>query len=184
MSTQATLEAVFDERPRPITSMLLSVTALQAHLRSLRVLVERLTADAYRATPSRTSGSIGEHVRHCLDHVRALLSGQHQDDLSYDSRLRGTRVETHPHAAADEIVRLCVELDDLDERALERPIRLETLTHRNVPPARVATTVGREVAFVVQHTIHHYAIIAILLDDLGVAVPERFGYAPSTPASH
>jgi uncharacterized damage-inducible protein DinB len=37
------------------------------------------------------------------------------------------------------------------------------------------------VAFVVSHTIHHLAVIALLLRDLAVEVPPRFGYAPTTP---
>lgn len=158
------------------------VDALQAHLRSLRDLVDGMNLDAYRATPSRTSGSVGEHVRHCLDHARALVSGASHDELTYDSRLRGTHVETDPRAATDEIDRLCLDLEDVDELTLERPIRLRSITHRDGPATKVATTVGREVAFVIQHTIHHCAIVAILLDGLGVAVPERFGYAPSTPS--
>lgn len=159
-----------------------AVGALRAHLRSLRDLVGDLDPNTYRATPSRTSGSVGEHIRHCLDHARALLAGSAHDELSYDSRLRGTHLETDPRAAVDEIDRLCFDLEDIDERALERPIRLRAMTHRDVLPTLVATTLGREVAFVIQHTIHHCAIVAILLDRLGVAVPDRFGYAPSTPS--
>lgn len=158
------------------------VDALQAHLRSLRDLVAALNRDVYRATPSRTSGSVGEHVRHCLDHTRALFSAASNAELTYDSRVRGTRIETDPDLAVDEIDRLSIDLEGLDERALERPVYLQSMTHRDGPPTRVATTVGREVAFVIQHTIHHCAIVAVLLDHLGVAVPERFGYAPSTPA--
>jgi uncharacterized damage-inducible protein DinB len=44
------------------------------------------------------------------------------------------------------------------------------------------SSVGRELAFVVSHTIHHLAVIAFLLRDLSIEVPSRFGYAPTTPA--
>jgi uncharacterized damage-inducible protein DinB len=159
-----------------------AVDALQAHFRSLKDLVEDLESDTYRATPSCTSGSIGEHVRHCLDHAHALLSAASRGELTYDSRLRGTAVETDPSAAADGIDRLCLDLEDVDERALQRPLRLRVVTHLDGPATKVATTVGREVTFVVQHTIHHCAMIAVLLERLGIAVPDRFGYAPSTPS--
>jgi hypothetical protein len=46
----------------------------------------------------------------------------------------------------------------------------------------VETTVGREFAFVLSHTVHHNALIAVIAKLLGVQVPERFGYAPSTLA--
>jgi hypothetical protein len=46
----------------------------------------------------------------------------------------------------------------------------------------VRSTLGRELAFVASHTIHHFAIVALLLRDMGIGVPARFGYAPSTPS--
>lgn len=171
------------EAPAPSRTVPGAVEALQAHLLSLSHLISAIGEDAYRATPSRSSGSVGEHVRHCLDHARALVSVAAHGDLSYDSRLRGTRTETDPVLAADEIGSLCLDLQDLDTASLDRPIRLRTTTHEDGSVTRVKTTCGREVAFVLQHTIHHCAIIAILLDSMGVDVPTRFGYAPSTPST-
>ena len=46
------------------------------------------------------------------------------------------------------------------------------------------STLARELAFVVSHTIHHQAIIGVLLAMHDVAVPERFGHSPSTPRRH
>lgn len=158
-----------------------AVAALQAHLRSMRDVIEAMDEDAYRAKPSRMSGSIGGHVRHCLDHASALLAATADRDLSYDSRLRGTPVETDPLTAMIEIDRLCVELDDLDERSMGCAIRLRSATRRDEPAASVTSSLGREIVFVVQHTIHHCAMIAILLEQIGIAAPADFGYAPTTP---
>lgn len=159
----------------------MSVMALQAHFRALRGLIEGLSHEVYGGTPSRTSGSVGQHVRHCLDHARALLGVAPHGDLTYDARLRGTRAETDPAFAADEIVRVCIDFEQLDDMPLDAPISLRTIVADDMPAVRAATTLGREIAFVVQHTIHHCALIAILLEREGVAVPRRFGYAPSTP---
>lgn len=46
------------------------------------------------------------------------------------------------------------------------------------------STLARELAFVVSHTIHHQAIIGVLLAIHGHAVPERFGHSPATPRRH
>jgi uncharacterized damage-inducible protein DinB len=159
-----------------------AVDALRQQLRSLRDLVAGLTGEIYEATPSRASGSIGQHVRHCVDHATALVAAGSRVEFSYDARIRGTRVETDPAAAVVEVDRLCLQLDEFDARSLDRPLWLRTQTHVDGPQARVATTLGREVAFVLQHTVHHAALIAVLLDGQGLAVPPRFGYAPSTPA--
>ena len=159
-----------------------AVDALRQQLRSLRDLVAGLAGEVYEATPSPASGSIGQHVRHCVDHGTALVAAASRIEFSYDSRIRGTRVEIDPAAAVIEIDRLCLQLDEYDARSLDRPLWLRTLTHVDGPQLRVATTMGREVAFVLQHTVHHAALIAVLLDAQGLAVPPRFGYAPSTPA--
>ena len=160
----------------------MSIAALQSHFRTLRGLIDGLPHETYDARTSHVSGSVGEHVRHCLDHARALLTIAPGGDLTYDARLRGTRVERDPAAAADEIVRLCIDLERLDDTPFDAPISLLTLVGDALPAARVATTIGREIAFVVQHTIHHCALIAVLLEREHVQVPVRFGYAPSTPA--
>ncbi|MEM7623450.1 MAG: hypothetical protein AAF235_09640, partial [Planctomycetota bacterium] len=44
------------------------------------------------------------------------------------------------------------------------------------------SSLGREAAFVLSHTVHHCAMIAVMARSLRIAVPERFGYAPSTVA--
>ena len=160
------------------------IDALQAHLASLAELISTLDQAAYQATPGKTTGSVGEHVRHCLDHARALLSSAEADTLTYDSRLRGSDVERSPLAAIGEIDRVSRQLPRLDAFALERPISLVAMTHRDLPQATMETTLGREVAFVIQHTIHHCALVAMQLDRLGIEVPARFGYAPSTPGRH
>jgi uncharacterized damage-inducible protein DinB len=160
------------------------VTALRGQLVSLRGVIAGLPGSAYRASPSRASGSVGAHVRHCLDHVRALVVQMHSGELSYDARLRGTPVETDPRVALEEIDRLCAEVAALEHAPLDRPVRLRGLTERDGTPIKTISTLGREVAFVIQHTIHHLAIVAVLLDSLGVQVPADFGVAPSTPARH
>ena len=38
-----------------------------------------------------------------------------------------------------------------------------------------SVTLGRELVFVLQHTIHHQAIVALLLAARGIAIPPRFG---------
>ena len=158
--------------------------ALRGQMQSLRELIETIPEQTFRAAPSDSSGSVGEHVRHCLDHVRALTAAVTADEFSYDSRLRGTPVETIPAAAIEEINGLDLALDGLTEEALSRSLFLRTLVCRGTNAIPVRTTLGREAAFVIQHTIHHCATMAVLLEGMRVSVPRHFGYAPSTPQSH
>jgi hypothetical protein len=157
-----------------------SVAALQGALNALRELVADLPVELYCTTASAVSGSVGEHVRHCLDHVRALVSARGRLEFSYDSRARGTVIERDPAAAAIEIDKLCLDLDALDPPTLDRAVWVRAIATDDGRGTTVATSIGREAVFVLHHTIHHCALIAVLLDVLAVRVPASFGVAPST----
>src|SRR5262249_49109133 len=76
-----------------------SVRALVAVLRQLAELLAGLNDEQYRPKPAGIGSSVGGHVRHCLDHVAALLAGVERGALDYDRRERGTEVETRRSAA-------------------------------------------------------------------------------------
>ena len=157
------------------------VTALSALLEQLRAVIMDMPVSMYRARPAaRVSGSVGEHVRHCLDHVSALVAAMYGDELSYDRRSRGTTVENERGSAADEISRLVSRLEGRAAIRLDRPVTLWSLLDADGAAVAIRTTVGREIAFVIQHTIHHCALIAVLLEWQGMGVPAGFGLAPST----
>ena len=152
-------------------------------LEQLAATIERLGDDEYTVQRAReVSGSIGSHVRHCLDHISALVAGLESGRIRYDARLRGTAVETSRQAGIDAIARLLVSLEAVPQAALERDVHVLVRTSVDGPEVRVRSTVARELTFVASHTVHHFAIVALLLRDMGVAVPQRFGYAPSTPS--
>jgi uncharacterized damage-inducible protein DinB len=61
-------------------------------------------------------------------------------------------------------------------------LRLRTMVSSAGDLIKTETSLGRELAFVLSHTIHHNALISVMAMLMGVSVPERFGYAPSTIA--
>lgn len=161
------------------------VLALRERLDELMRLVSALPAEAYRARPSRASGSVGEHVRHVLDHVSSLLTGNRSGVLTYDHRMRGTAVETEPRAAVREMARLDAALERWAAQPLDEAVAVTAMLSANGRMITGGSTLARELAFVMSHTIHHQAIVALLLEQQGAAVPGGgFGYAPSTPAPH
>jgi hypothetical protein len=127
------------------------------------------------------SGTIGEHVRHSLDHISALISIGRSDTLSYDHRQRGTAVEADPSAALQQILRLKAGVERWSTRSLDELIRVTSMVSADGETVSGWSTLARELAFVVSHTIHHQAIIGILLTFHGSSAPERFGHSPSTP---
>jgi uncharacterized damage-inducible protein DinB len=152
-------------------------------LQQLAGVVARLNDSHYRAERAReVSGSVGGHVRHCLDHVAALVRGIEAGRIDYDARVRGTAVESHRSAALHEIARLVDCLQGLRGTAADTPVALVLADGPNGDAPVATSTIARELAFIFSHTIHHFAIVALLLHDMGVRVPPRFGYAPSTPS--
>jgi uncharacterized damage-inducible protein DinB len=151
-------------------------------LDELESLLTEVAPDAYCARfASEVSGSIGEHVRHCLDHISALLAADSSTALSYDRRQRGTAVETDPAEAVRQILRLKRGLEAWSTRSLDETIRVTSMISSSGGAVTGRSTLARELAFVVSHTIHHQAIIGVLLAIHGHAVPDRFGHSPSTP---
>jgi uncharacterized damage-inducible protein DinB len=130
------------------------------------------------------SGTIGEHVRHCLDHVSALLTADPSAALSYDRRHRGTAVETDGSEALRQIQQLKDALNAWSRRSLDEPVRVTSMISSSGDGVSGWSTLARELAFVVSHTIHHYAIIGVLLAVHGHGVPAGFGHSPATPRRH
>jgi uncharacterized damage-inducible protein DinB len=163
------------------TSTSSAIAPLSALLHHLFDVVMRLSDAQYTQKPVGViESSVGGHVRHCLDHVRAVLDAIDTGELNYDVRQRGTAVESSVRGAADQIDQLMCELELLDDDVLSRTIVLATLLAPDDPPICVNTSVGRELAYVLAHTVHHNALVGAMVKTLGGWLPERFGYAPST----
>src|SRR5262245_48180522 len=152
--------------------------ALLAQLEWVLRLVDNEQYTVQRAVG--ISGSIGGHVRHCLDHVAALTAAVAAGRIDYDHRRRGTPVELCRATAFLEIQRSARDLRQTSFD-LDRSLELVAAIDQGGSRLSAATSVGRELAFVMSHTIHHLAVIALLLRDLEIEVPPRFGYAPTTP---
>lgn len=157
------------------------VAALVALLDDLAGVLIAVPVDTYcaRIEPP-ISGTIGEHVRHTLDHIAAIASSG-GTQLSYDQRTRGTAVESDPSAALRHILRLKSALGPFRHRSLDDPILVHSMVAPDADTVSSWSSLGRELAFVVSHTIHHQALIAILLAWHSEPVPDGFGVAPSTP---
>lgn len=160
------------ETARPLVDLLHQMRTMVAGLDDI---------DYAMPAPGRTTGGVGGHVRHCLDHVSALLAGARTGLCAYDRRQRGTDVETSRTAAIDATTEAMIRLLQLDAAALESEVFVETQLESEGPMVVTRSSVSREVAFLVSHTIHHNAIVAQMLHARGLEMTPRFGLAPATP---
>lgn len=151
-------------------------------LDDIAAIVMSVDDATYVARPvAAISGSVGEHVRHCLDHIAALIGASAAAPLSYDRRERGTTVERDPAEALRLIMRLKSAVDRWSERSMDEPLCVTSQLTAFGDSVTGWSTLGRELAFVNAHTIHHQAMIAVLLSIAGLEVPEGLGVAPATP---
>jgi uncharacterized damage-inducible protein DinB len=160
-----------------------AVRPLVGLLHQLFDLVETLSDEEYTRKPvGVVESSIGGHVRHNLDHLEALLRGLPDGEVCYDHRDRGTDVERDRVAAMGAMLRLERELTAFSWSDVPHLLKLSVLVAPDLPPTVTVTSLDRELAFVVSHTIHHNALIAVMAKLLGAGFPAEFGYAPSTVA--
>lgn len=139
-----------------------------------------------RAIPPGRSG-VGSHLRHMADFVRAFTGGVRTGRIDYDARRRDERLEREPARAVQLLRELQVELEALDlsrAHALAQPVLVRTEAPPDAGPDEhwFGSTVGRELAALVSHSVHHYALVALALRQFGLEPPAELGVAPSTLA--
>lgn len=122
---------------------------------------------------------VGKHIRHVLDFYIAFFSREN-DKIDYDRRDRSLAVETnrmHTIEAIRHIIHRLESVEDADHKVMSNN---DDGGHRSPAHAFCRSSIGRELQFLVSHTVHHFAIIAIVLAQRGYAPPKDFGVAAST----
>ena len=125
--------------------------------------------------------SAGAHMRHILDHYKAIKTGLDKQFIDYDKRERGGEIETSPMAALKEVKKIKAFLHSLSQAQLKQLVTLSTevsITEKQVE--LVETTVARELVFAGSHAIHHFAMIDQIAKAQHLDVPTQFGIAPAT----
>lgn len=110
--------------------------------------------------------------------MRGVSTGR----VDYDARERDPLVESSRRIAheryASVIDALCALPPDAGDVRLE--VRSEADTLPPGEPEWCASSVRRELQFLLSHTVHHHALVKELLRARGRAVSDDFGVAPST----
>jgi uncharacterized damage-inducible protein DinB len=156
-------------------------TTAKENLYQLMELLEKIDIEKYTVKPAILSGaSIGQHMRHILEFYLLLVSGSFLGTICYDKRKRDIKLETNPDFAIQTIERLIKGIDTLDNNL---HIKLEAnFTTLNNAQSVINSSVGRELAYCIEHSIHHQALIKAGLIALGMETlaDEHFGIAYST----
>ena len=151
------------------------------NLTQLKDLVNSIDSNDYEVKIEVLSGAtVGQHIRHILEFYLLLVAGSFTGTINYDKRKRDIRIETDPFFASETIERLLTGIDTINEE--ESITLIADYSVNGKSENAVKSTAGRELAYCIEHSIHHQALIKAGLIALGLSdlTDEYFGVAYST----
>ena len=135
--------------------------------------------DAEYTQPSNIlfNATIGQHVRHVIELFLCLEKGYDEGTVNYEKRKRDYNIETSKAFAIDLLKNIY--------HRLERPnvdIVLEAEDYTDTTEVvAVPSNYYRELAYNLEHTIHHMALIRVGINEVStITLPDEFGVAYST----
>jgi hypothetical protein len=140
--------------------------------------LDQLTCEQY-SKPSKIlfGATIGQHVRHIIELFICLQNGYNEGILNYENRKRDYAIETDKEFAASLLNSIYLTLDKNNkelilEAGYDEP-SAETIS--------IATNYYREIAYNLEHTVHHMALIRVGINEVSnIEMPDNFGVASST----
>jgi len=151
------------------------------NLKEIENLILSLSREEYSyKSHYLTHASIGQHVRHILEFYQCLFRGIETGFVNYDKRVRDIQLEIDTAFTAEVIEKICT-IDPIVNYEVE--IFLEgNFSVEGNESAYIKTSLNRELAYCLEHSIHHQALIKISLleQNLTQLIDNNFGVAPAT----
>ncbi|HUR29969.1 MAG TPA: hypothetical protein VMZ69_00985 [Saprospiraceae bacterium] len=151
-------------------------------LEDLKIYLSVIDPVVYQTPLEILSGStIGQHTRHIIEFYNCLLEQSingSESIINYAKRRRDYLIESQPEHAITFVSQITERLNDLDST---QNCLLDCAEHGQ-EDLLINSTIGRELVYNIEHTIHHLAIVKIALKVIqpSLELPEHFGVAPST----
>jgi uncharacterized damage-inducible protein DinB len=151
------------------------------NLNEIKALLELLPESRYQQPSNILSGAtIGQHVRHILEFYVCMLRGSESGQVNYDERERNHKIENHSRIAIGVI-------DEITEKLHAVSEDCEVLLVGNYGTSegmvcQIHSSLYRELAYNLEHAIHHQALIKVGLKEAGHEhlISADFGVAPAT----
>lgn len=148
-----------------------------SYIKELNSFLNEINDDLYAHVSSdhSFSGSIGAHIRHILEFYQQFLVSVETGLIDYDARRRHQLIETNRRFAIDYSENLFRNFNSLIIN--ENDILTYLFNGRFMP-----TSIGRELCYLSEHTIHHLALIRLIAESKGFKFNDlsNFGIANST----
>lgn len=153
---------------------------LEACERCGRVL-DAITPEHFARTPTDHQ-PIGAHLRHALEHMICFTQGLPDGLVDYDARARDEIMERDPEIFRKALHELMDSIRSISSERMGDVIRVRQTVSLDTEPVVLESTIGRELAFLSSHTIHHLALVVQFCREEGIDFPEEMSLAYSTSA--
>ena len=121
--------------------------------------------------------TIGQHVRHIIELFQCLENGYDAGIVNYELRKRDVVIENDKEFASGLLSDIYKELEKPDKELILEA-SYDDLSDK---PIRISTNFYREIAYNLEHTIHHMALIRVGINEVAtIPLPADFGVASST----
>ncbi len=150
-------------------------------LDQLSELLSGLSSEEYSKQLAVFNGSsIGGHTRHVIEFYDCLIKGMYNGTVNYDERERDLAIQQNRDYAIHVIDHLKQKMMDQDVLAKKIHLKAQFGEHTMLIP----TCWEREEAYLIEHSIHHFALIRIgVQENFPTAnITSDFGLAYSTIA--
>ena len=144
----------------------------------LSATLDQLTQEQYvQSCQSLLNATIGQHLRHIIELFQCLENGYDEGLVNYEKRKRDITIESNKDFALNLLSEI--------QRGLDRPNKVLDLEacyeEDSDSPIIIATNFYREIAYNLEHTIHHMALIRVGISEVAeISLPAEFGVASST----
>ena len=126
-------------------------------------------------------GFIGAHMRHVLEFIEIIADQHSEGVIDYESRKRNKLYEQDPKLALAAFEAALKNLStELGQQGVDRIVEICEMPAFGMGQVRVPSSLGRELLYAIEHSIHHFAIIAMLAAEYDIHFEEGFGMAPAT----
>lgn len=153
----------------------------QKNLEEIRQVMNKVDSTDYSRPLEILSGaSIGQHIRHILELYSCFLKGLERDEVDYDTRARNAVLETSNSEAVAYLDEILLDLNAITQN---RVITLKgNFSCSKGQQINIISSVYRELAYNLEHSIHHQSLIRIGLKVMGLGhlIADSFGVAPAT----
>lgn len=149
-------------------------------LEQLVELINKLDNEQFARPLSVLSGNtIGKHIRHIIELYEQLLLGYDSGVINYDRRKRDLQTETETNYAIDKLKQINLTAENKSDKPVQLMLDYSINCQVN---DMVDSSYKRELAYNIEHAIHHMAIIKIAIENAysEIVLDKAFGVAPST----